>query len=137
MFTCSDDYRLAIIPLFAFPLHDLTISKLNSWKKLNQILKQDCGYIKHGNMKHNFIEKSGLILYSHLSPLEENVLSLVIVVELDILVWDAHLEWKQTCTRCSMMFQMKTLVTGMDSPVSMDSLTTQLPSTSTASHSTV
>ena len=43
-------------------------------------------------MKHNFIEKSGLILYSHLSPLEENVLSLVIVVELHILVWDAHLE---------------------------------------------
>ena len=56
------------------------------------MIKQDCGYIKHGNMKHNLIEKSGLILYSHLSPLEENVLSLVIIVELDILVWDAHLE---------------------------------------------
>ena len=86
------------------------------------------------------IPVSGLPLH-HLSSGEEDVLSLVVVVELDILIWYRHLTSGNINTGCHCeareRIDHQTFVTGMDSPVSMDSLTTQDPSTRTTSHSTV
>ena len=127
-----DDNRFHVVPRLCFALHYLR----ENWSLLTSILV----------IIDNTVDES----ISYLCPLEEDVLSLLVVAELHGFIRNWNLRFVINIPRFSpapptfslsfqsmQYFTRVTFVTGIDSPVSIDSLATALPDTKTASHSTM
>ena len=128
-----DDNRFHVVARLCFALHYLR----ENWSLLTSILV----------IIDNTVDES----ISYLCPLEEDVLSLLVVAELHGFIRNWNLRFVINIpsffsstsyifiviSKHAIFHPPVTFVTGIDSPVSIDSLATALPDTKTASHSTM